>query len=47
MFSVDEATDVLMARTPDNEEYLSKDKMISDFVTESVENFVYSDKMLS
>ena len=47
MFSIDEATDVLMVSTPDNEEYLSKDEMIGDFVTESVENFVHSGEMLS
>ena len=46
MFSIDEPTDVLMVSTPDNEEYLSKDKMIGDFIT-GVENFVYSGEMLS
>ena len=47
-FSIAEAdVDLLTARGSDNEEELSEDEIICDFVTEGGESVVLSSKMLS
>ena len=44
---VDETSEVLTARGLNDEEDLSKDELVADFVTEGGENFVHSSEVLS
>ena len=47
MFSVDEAIDFLMEGNPDDEECLSEDELVSNFVTEGDESVVLFGDILS